>query len=527
MFVPSTLLLVALAASPGDSVPLYDNLGAFHRPISTRNPLAQRYFDQGLRLVYAFNHAEAIRAFDEAARRDPRCAICHWGAAFAYGPNINAPMDTAAVAPAWAAISRAKRLARHASPVERALIDALARRYSPNPAADRAKLDSAWAAAAVAVAKRYPNDDDALALAADAMMNLRPWNYWEKGGTPQPGTTEMVAMLERVIARSPSHPGACHLYIHAVEAADPEKAVPCAERLAALMPGAGHLVHMPAHIYIRVGRYADAIRANEHAVHTDEAYIAQEKPTGIYPGAYYPHNYHFLAFAAQLAGRSAQAIEAARLVSARIPLEIAAQVAFAQPIVVFHQLELQTFGHWEELLALPTPPRELRFAVALDQFARGMAYAATGRLAEAKTALDTVRAAAAEVPEGETRVSAQIGVHVLTAEIAGRENRTDEAVTELRTAMALEDGMIYQEPPLWHQPVRHHLGALLLKLGRAAEAEQVYREDLKRFPENGWSLQGLAASLHAQDKHAEAAEAEARLARAWEGADVKPASSRF
>ncbi len=521
----SLALLSALAGSPPDSVPLYDNLGDFHRKVTAR-PIAQRYFDQGLRLHYAFNHAEAIRAFEEGARRDPRCGMCWWGAALALGPNINAPMDTAAVAPAWAAISKARKLARHGTRTERALIDALARRYTADPAANRAALDSAYATAALAVARAHPGDDDALTLAADAMMNLRPWNYWERNGTPQPGTSEMVGMLERVMARSPKHPGACHLYIHAVEAATPEKAVPCAERLAALMPGAGHLVHMPGHIYIRVGRYADAIEANEHAVHADESYIGQERPPlGIYTGAYYPHNYHFMAFAAQLAGRSEKAIEAARIVSERIPLEVAAQVPFAQPIVVFHQLELQTFGRWDELLALPLPRADLRFAVALAHFTRGVAFAATGHTTDAQAALDSIQAIVQGLQADDTRVSAEIGAHVLGAELETRAGRTEEALKRLEAARELEDAMLYQEPPFWHQPVRHHLGPLLLKAGRAPEAEQRYREDLKRFPNNVWGLAGLAASLRAQGRESETAEVEAQLAAA--GADVKLVASRF
>jgi hypothetical protein len=525
MLVASLALVSALAGSPPDSVPLYDNLGDFHRKVTAR-PIAQRYFDQGLRLYYAFNHAEAIRAFEEGARRDPSCAMCWWGAALARGPNINAPMDTGAVAPAWAAIAKAQRLAPRGTRVERALIGALAKRYSADPKADRARLDSAYAKAAVAVVRAYPADDDAQSLAAEAMMDLRPWNYWERDGTPQPGTADLVARLEQVMARSPAHPGACHFYIHAVEAAAPEKAVPCAERLAALMPGAGHIVHMPGHIYIRVGRYADAIAANEHAVHADESYIGRERPPlGIYTGAYYPHNYHFLAFAAQLTGQSGKAIEAARIVSERIPLEVAAQVPFAQPIVVFHQLELQTFGRWDELLALPLPRSDLRFAVALAHFTRGMAFSATGREAEAKAALDSVETIAKALPADDTRVSAEIGAYVLSAELAARAGRTEEALKALEAARELEDGMLYQEPPFWHQPVRHHLGALLLSAGRPADAEQRYREDLKRFPKNAWALAGLAASLKAQGKAAEAAEAEAQLAAA--GADVKLASSRF
>jgi tetratricopeptide (TPR) repeat protein len=525
MLLATIALSAAFAGSPPDSVPLYDNLGSFHRKV-TASAMAQRYFDQGLRLYYAFNHAEAIRAFAEGARRDPRCAMCWWGVALSHGPNINAPMDTAAVAPAWAALRKAKGAARYGTRAERALIGALSKRYSPDPAADRVKLDSAYATAALAVARGYPADDDAQTLAAEAMMDLRPWNYWQRDGSPQAGTADLVQRLERVMARSPDHPGACHLYIHAVEAVAPEKAVPCAERLAALMPGAGHIVHMPGHIYIRVGRYADAIEANEHAVHADESYIGAEgPPLGIYTGAYYPHNYHFMAFAAQLAGRSAKAIEAARIVSERIPLEVAKQVPFAQPIVVFHQLELQTFGRWEELLALPLPRSDLRFAVALAHFTRGMAFSATGRPAEAQAALDTVKAVAKELPEDDTRVSTGIGVRVLSAELAARAGRTEEALRLLEEAREMEDGMLYQEPPFWHQPVRNFLGALLLKAGRPAEAEQRYREDLERFPNNAWSLAGLAETLRAQGKTAEASKAEAGLKEL--GADVKLVASRF
>jgi tetratricopeptide (TPR) repeat protein len=525
MLVASFAFLAALVGSPPDTVPLYDNLGDFHRKV-TASPIAQRYFDQGLRLHYAFNHPEAIRAFQEAARRDPRCAMCWWGVALALGPNINAPMDTAAVAPAWTAITKAKQLARNTTPTERALIDALAKRYSADPAADRAKLDSTYATAARAVARAYPADDDAQTLAADAMMNLRPWNYWERNGTPQPGTPDLVAMLERVTARNPKHPGACHLYIHAVEAATPEKAVPCAERLAALMPGAGHLVHMPGHIYIRVGRYADAIEANEHAVHADESYISQEHPPmGIYIGAYYPHNYHFMAFAAQLAGRSAKAIEAARIVTERVPLDILAQVPFAQPTAVFHQLELQTFGRWDELLALPLPRSDLRFAVALAHFSRGMAFATKGRIDDARTALDTLTAIAAVLPKDDTRTSVEIGAQVLAAELEAKAGRNDKALEQLEAAQELEDGMVYIEPPYWHQPVRHLVGALLLTMGRPAEAEKRYREDLERFPNNAWGLAGLAASLRAQGKEAEAVDVDKRLAAT--GPDVKLTTSRF
>src|SRR5437867_2287501 len=310
-----TLVVVALPAlrAPADTVPLYDNLGNHHHAVTTRVALAQQYFDQGLRLVFGFNHGEAIRAFNEAARLDPNCAICYWGTALAYGPHVNAPMDSAGGVAAWAAVQKAEAHLSTASPQEKAYIRAVAKRYAAGPPANRAPLDSAYARAMAQVVRSRPKDLDAATLYAEAMMDLRPWNYWKQpSGEPYPGTLEIVSQLERVIAADPNHPGACHYYIHAVEAVQPQKAVACAERLASLMPGDGHMVHMPAHIYIRVGRYAEAIQSNVHAVHTDETYIEDQHPAGVYPLGYYPHNLHFLSFAATMSGRSALAIDAAR-----------------------------------------------------------------------------------------------------------------------------------------------------------------------------------------------------------------------
>ena len=524
--VALSLLAALQAAPPADSVPLYTNLGDHRHPISSRVAGAQAYFDQGLRLVYAFNHAEAIRAFEAAARLDPRCAICHWGAAVAYGPNINAPMDSASGARAWMHLQRAVALAPGASPKERDYIEALAVRYAAVPSADRARLDSAYARAMRLVADRHPDDDDAQTLYAEALMDLSPWNYWA-GGTLRPDGAEAVRRLERVLQRDPRHPGACHYFIHAVEAVQPERAVACAERLAALMPGAGHIVHMPAHIYIRVGRYADAIAANEHAVHADESYIAAEGPAGVYPIAYYPHNYHFLAFAATLAGRGSQAVEAARAVTRTVPAEVARQVPPVEPLVPFAHVTLATFGRWDELLREPLPPAELRFASALAHYARGLAYAATDRRAEAEAALDSVRRTAAATPSGDSRTVLEIATHALAGDIAMRRGRLADAERELRAAMRLEDGLTYIEPPLWPQPVRHALGAVLLLAGRPADAEVVYREDLVRFPENGWSLRGLAQSLRAQRRTAEAEEVEGRFRKAWGEQPAPPLSSRF
>ncbi|HEX9704153.1 MAG TPA: hypothetical protein VGA20_02765 [Gemmatimonadales bacterium] len=534
----SVALLLAAASLTGaarDSVPLYDNLGRHHVAISTRVPLAQQYFDQGMRLVYGFNHAEAIRAFTEAARLDSTCAMCYWGVAYAYGPHVNAGMDSVAGVAAYAAWRQALARLRFASTREQAFIGALARRYAPLPRTERAALDTAYARAMGDVVRRYPNDLDAATLYAEALMDLSPWNYWDqKSGAPREGTTEILAQLERVVATNADHPGACHYYIHAVEAVTPEKAVPCAERLAALMPGVGHMVHMPGHIYIRVGRYADAIDANIHAVHADEVYIEGQKPQGLYPLGYYPHNYHFLAFAATMAGKGAQAIEAARKTAATTPVDVARAVPPLEPYVVYPFLTLTTFGRWDEVLALPVPPAELPYSKGLASYARGVAFAATGRWAEAAAARDTLRAIAdATSPQyavaGWTtpRVVLEIAAHALAGEIAARRGEFERAIADFKVAAELEDALQYIEPPDWYYPIRHSLGAVLLKATRAAEAEAVYREDLKRFPENGWSLFGLAQALRAQGKDVEAAEVDARFERAWTQADVTLTASRF
>jgi tetratricopeptide (TPR) repeat protein len=522
------LWLPALAAAaPADTVRLYDNLGSHHHTISTRVPLAQQYFDQGLRLTYAFNHAEAIRAFEEAARLDPDCGICWWGVAYAYGPNINAPMDSAAGVAAFSALQKAVALRERASESERAYIDALATRYTAAPPAARAALDSAFASAMADVAARYPDDLDAATLATEAAMDLRPWNYWTAEGEPQPGTLEIVARLEGVIERDPNHPGACHYYIHAVEAVAPEKAVPCAERLAALMPGAGHIVHMPAHIYIRVGRYADAVDANVHAVHTDETYIADQTPAGIYPGFYYPHNYHFLALASTLAGRSATAIESARAAASNMPVAIAQAVPEAANLLPYPHLTLMTFGRWEDVLAEPLPPEDVPLASGQAHYARGVALAATGRFDEAETELASVREAGSRVPEGWPRTVMEIADHALQGEIASRRGELETAIDHLRAAARLEDGLAYTEPPYWHRPVRHRLGAVLMEAGRYREAAEVYQEDLDRFPENGWSLSGLAAALEAEGKPEVARDVRERLRTAWKDADVEIKWSSF
>ena len=514
--------------SNAETVPLYTNLGLHTKRISTNVAATQQYFDQGLRLVYGFNHAEAIRSFTRAAELDPTCAMCYWGIALAYGPNVNAPMDAASGGAAYAAAQKALGLKSRATAAERAYIEAVAQRYAETPPTDRAPLDTAYSRAMKRVASTYANDLDAATLYAESLMDLRPWNYWRPDGTPYPGTNELVRQLRKVLSRNPNHPGACHYYIHAVEAVNPKAAVPCAERLARLMPGEGHMVHMPAHIYIRVGRWNDAVQANQHAIHTDEVFIEGQHPMGVYPLAYYPHNIHFLAFASTMAGRSAQAIEASNTLTGKVNLDVARQVGMLQEMLPYHALTLTTFGKWDDVLAQPLPPEDIRFSYAMAHYARGVAHAAKGQWPEAQDALDTVTAINAATPDGaEGKTALSIAVHALSGEIATRRGDLEAGLTHFREAAKIEDGGLYFEPPKWYYPIRHSLGATLLKARHPAEAEKVYRTDLRRFPENGWSLFGLAQALRAQKKHSEADAVEARFRKAWASTDVTLTASRF
>ncbi len=535
--VLATLSIAATAAGgqqlenhPGaQGIRLYDNLGSHHHAVTTAVPRAQQFFDQGLRLLYAFNHAESVRSFREAERLDPSCAMCAWGQALALGPNINAPMDSAPGVEAYAAIQRAKARAGGVSPKEQAFIRALAQRYTPIPSGERSTLDSAYARAMREVADAFPEDLDAQVLFADALMNLSPWNYWTPDGAARPGTHELVSRLETAMEADPHHPGACHLYIHAEEAHDPTRAVGCAERLASLMPGAGHIVHMPGHIYIRVGRYADAIEVNKHAVHADESFL--EGPfisrRGLYPQGYYPHNYHFMSFAASMAGQSITAIDAARRVAEKLGPEVAREIPWLEAVTPIVHWTLVTFGKWDEILAEPMPLDELRFATGQAHYARGVAFAAKQRWADAQHELDEITPVWRDFPEGDNKSALAIARHALVAEIALRRGETDTAVREFERAVALEDGLTYNEPPTWYYPMRQSLGKALLAAGRPAEAEQVYREDLRQFPENGWSLHGLQRSLEVQGKTDEALNVRQRFKAAWRHADVELTASRF
>ena len=495
--------------TPSAQVPLYDNLGTLHYPITTVVPLAQRYFDQGLRLYYAFNHQEAIRSFHEGARLDPDCAMCYWGIALAYGPNINAPMDVASGRLAHAAIQQATQRATRVSDREQALIQALAMRYVAEPPADRTELDVAYSHAMADVVQRFEDDFEAKTLYAESLMDLSPWNYWTADDKPKSNTTIVLSQLEQVLVAEPGHPGANHFYIHAVEAVQPERALAAAERLASLMPGAGHLVHMPGHIYIRVGRYEDAIKANEHAVHADETYIRDHSPAvGIYVLGYYPHNYDFLAFAASMIGREAQAIAAADKIAALVPQELLHEpgMTFLQHHQTRHLQMRVRFSRWDELLNVEGPAEDLPHARAMWLYAHGRALAARGHLKAADATLVQLRAIAQDSRVRSLRLEfnnsgavLDIAVEVLAGHIVAAKGDLPRAISHLREAVRLEDALVYGEPPEWTVPVREELGVLLLKAGRSDEAEQVFREDLKRFPNNPWAQQGLTDALRVQN----------------------------
>ena len=520
-------LQAPVGLAQGQAPPLYDNLGKHHYSLSIRNPQAQAYFDQGLRLYYAFNHAEAIRAFRHAASLDPTCALCAWGEALAWGPNINLPMDREAGLKAWAALQQARSRLAHASAKERDLIEALSRRYSADPPEDRSALDAAWAEALALLVSRYPDDMDIRTLHAEALMDLNPWRYWNRDGSARENTTEILRQLETVLRIAPQHPGANHFYIHAIEEVQPERAVAAAERLAGLMPGAGHIVHMPGHIYVRVGRYRDAITANEHAVHADETYIRDQRPgVGMYLVGYYPHNYDFMAFAASMIGRREQALAATEKMRTLSPEEMlrAPGMTFLQHHRTRHLQMKVRFALWESILAEPAPPSDLGHARGLWSYARGRALAAGGELEAARRQLAELRALAGDPELAAQRLEfntsgAVLGIaaEVLAAHIAAAAGESTSARKHFEAAVILEDAMVYGEPPEWSVPVRQEFGAALLELGEPALAERVFREDLERFPANGWSLHGLARSLRAQGRTREALATTAEFQRMWEG----------
>jgi tetratricopeptide (TPR) repeat protein len=507
--------------------PLWTGLGSVTYKISTTNERAQAYFDQGLRLAYAFNHGEAQRAFRMAQKLDPNCAMCFWGEALVLGPNINLPMQEDALAPAYAAAQKAKALAGNASPREQALINALAVRYGSDPKAARPPFDAAYASEMAKVAKQFPDDDEIATFYAEAVMDLSPWNYWKPGGhEPNPQSVPIVPTLERVLARNPTHPGAIHYYIHAVEASDrPKRAEPYADRLRGAIPGAGHLVHMPSHIYYRVGRYLDALKDNKTAVDVDEKYLADAKaPMGVYRLGYYPHNVHFVMASAQLAGDGQTVIAAAEKLGQLIPNEAARGIAMVQPVKAAPYFAHAQFSTPETILALPDPGDAIPYIKAMWLYARGVALAQrrdSAGAAAAADAIGTIERTADFKLLNESNVPAQevlrIAQTLILARIAQANSDYRTAVVRFARAAAMQDALPYTEPPYWYYPIRQSLAAALLQAGRYAEAEQQFQRALTRAPANGWSYYGLAELYKARGNADAARKAEADLSKTWIG----------
>lgn len=519
---------------------LLEGLGNHSVPITSNHPDVQRWFDQGVMLTYGFNHDAAERSFLKAAELDPSCAMCWWGAALVLGPNINAAMDPTANAAAWERVQVAQALAADVTPRERAYIDALANRYMEAAPADRSQLDAAFAEAMGQVSARYPDDLDAATWHAESLMTLQPWDFWDETGAPKGNTSEILAILESVLARNLDHPGALHLYVHAVEASDePERGAMAADRLRGLIPGSGHLVHMPAHIYARVGRWHDAVVVNQQAAAADDAYLAVcRPPPGVYPLGYVPHNHHFLWFAATMQGSRRIAVEAAEETARRTSDPELMRTDGMQWVQNFAATPLFTqvrFGLWDEIQATPAPAEDLAYLSAIWHYAQGVAATRTDRLDDAEQHHRALARAAADPAVVDVLwfdrysmgMSVEIAERVLAAELASARGHQDEAIGILEQAAKLEDALPYDEPPGWHQPVRQLLGAVLLEADQPAAAEAVYAAELRRNPENGWSLFGLAEALRQQGRLEEAGQVDARFAAAWAHADTRLTASAF
>jgi tetratricopeptide (TPR) repeat protein len=529
----------AEAAVDGSGIAIREGLGDHGFRISTVSDSAQLYFDQGFRLSYAFNHPAAVASYEKAASFDPECAMCYWGIAWASGPNINAPLTPEGGEVAHHAIRRAMELTDGVTERERAYIEAMAVRYDEDPMTERARQDSAYARASAALADAYPGDPDAQVLAAESLMDLSPWDYWTEDGSPRPGTEALLGRLLPVTEDDLDHAGACHFYIHAVEKLYPERAVPCAERLAGLMPGAGHIVHMPSHIYIRVGRYADAIESNQGAVHAHGMHAEPSPDQGPdeFDQGYGSHNYHFLSFAAQMAGNRELALETARELAARVDPEMmrAPDLGALQHYLVTPLRVMVRFGMWEEILAEPAPPEDLAYPTGTWRYARGMAFARGGRPDDAESELAGLRSLlAGDALEGvsvwglnSAHALLSIGERVLTGELEAARGNADAAITALAEGVEMETALTYDEPPPWHLPVRHVLGGVLLDAGRVVDAEGVYLASLDQFADNGYALRGLELSLDAQGDAAGADAVQERFAVAWRAADVELPGSRF
>ena len=540
-----TLLITSCSNTNEDDLiqrggaPLLSGLGTHDHKISTDIPGAQRYFNQGLVLSFAFNHAESIRSFKAAQKLDPSCAMCYWGEALSRGPNINVTSDGKVVMSdndrleAFKAIERAKELMSSSTLKEQDYIIALSSRYNGQVGTDRSVLDRKYAQSMEELSKKYPDDMDASSLFAESLMNTMPWNYWAEDGNPKPDTVKVINSLEDVLEKAPDHPLAIHLYIHAVEASSsPERAEAAADRLGDLVPGAGHLVHMPAHIYWRVGRYHDASEANIRAAQVDEEYIAQCNAQGFYPALYYPHNIHFLWAASTMEGRSGLSIESALKVAKYVGPE---QIKQFPVVEFFHTVPLLSyvrFGKWKEILSYSAPEQDFKYSTGIYHYARGIAFSSLGKNEEALKELSYIKPLI-DTPEIKNLVKSgqpsakllEIADNLLLGQIEFKNGNYEASIISLKKAVSLQDDLPYTEPPFWYYPTRQSLGRVLTEAGKFAEAEAVFRKDLEDYPRNGWSMFGLFKVLEIQGKTKEAKKYKDKFDVIWQLSDIKLESS--
>ncbi len=535
LLVPGTNNIGFTQKKSDHPAPLFEKLGNHRHPISSKSKLAQRYFDQGLVLLYGFNHKEAIRSFQAGAKLDPDCAIFYWGVALAYGPNINKPMSKEEAAKAYKALQKAIQLAPKANQAEKDYIQALSKRYVAKPGKDRKKLDIAYANAMRKLWKKYPEDLDAATLFAEALMDITPWDYYTKEGKNKKWTGEIVSTLEYVLKRNPNHPGANHYYIHAVEASpNPERGLGPAMRLRTLCPDAGHLVHMPSHIFLRLGMYHDASNTNVHAIRADESYITQCKAQGFYPAIYYSHNVHFLWYCLSVEGRSKECIRAGRKTSAVLSKKNVQDMPFLQWLKATPTFALIRFGKWQEILDLAKPDRGAQFETAMYHYARGLAFTRLRKLAPAKKEMKLLQRIAKdkateklEMPIFPGASVVKLADLILQAEVNGLQGNHKDRIQGLTKAVEMQVSLPYMEPPFWYFPVRQLLGKALLEANELARAEKIYRQDLVKHPNNGWSLFGLLQTLRQQGKFIEAREVERQFQDAWKYADITLTTSCF
>ncbi len=509
--------------------PLFENLGDLNYTISTKEEMAQTFFNQGLKLTYAFNHAEAHRSFMEASRIDPNAAMTYWGQAYVLGPNINDPLPLDERKEKYnEALAKAKKFASKSTPKEQALIEALSHRYSENLTTDVATLNKAYMNAMTKVAQQFPEDADIQVLFAASVMNTVPWNYWDVNGNPSPNIAEAKSALEKAMKINPDHPGAHHYYIHMVELPKPDLAVASADKLGGLMPAAGHIVHMPSHIYIRVGRYLDAVKVNQAAILADEDYISQCYSQGMYPLGYYPHNIHFLWSAATLLGDSELAIDAAKKTAEKVPVGELIELPFLQNFASVPLLAYVRFGKWNQILTTPSPNGKIKHLKLIWHYARGIAFVRKNNAKEAKEELEAIQEMMKDPALKELIAAgfdpstsiAKVAYEVVAGELAVLEKDFSKAIEHFENAVVAEDKLMYTEPAAWYIPTRQNLGAVLLRAKKYEEAEKVYKEDLAVLRQNGWSLMGLYQSLKAQGKSNEAMTIKKEFDKAWQHADI-------